>query len=123
MKVYFIGAGPGAVDLITLRGLRILQDARMVLYAGSLVPVDLLKYCRPDAERVDTAKLNLDEQIAYYARARASNIDVARHHSGDPSAYRARADQMRRLDQLGMPYEFGPGVSSFSAAAVSLGVT
>src|SRR5260363_51215 len=71
MKVYFIGAGPGAVDLITLRGLRILQDARMVLYAGSLVPVDLLKYCRTDAESVDTAKLNLDEQIAYYARASA----------------------------------------------------
>lgn len=123
MKVYFIGAGPGAGDLITLRGLRILQDARMVLYAGSLVPVELLEYCRTDAEIVDTAKLNLDEQIVYYARARASNIDVARLHSGDPSIYGATAEQMRHLEQLGIHYEIVPGVSSFSAAAAALGVT
>src|SRR5260363_442034 len=116
MKVYFIGAGPGAVDLITLRGLRILQDARMVLYAGSLVPVDLLKYCRTDAESVDTAKPNLDEQIAYYARARASNIDVARLHSGAPSISGATAEHMQRREHLGMTYEIVPGVFWFTAA-------
>src|SRR5260363_318024 len=99
MKVYFIGAGPGAVDLITLRGLRILQDARMVLYAGSLVPVDLLKYCRTDAESVDTAKLNRNEQIAYYARACASNTGLSLLHAGYPSIYDATAEQMRRLEQ------------------------
>src|SRR5260363_303361 len=122
MKVYFIGAGPGAVDLITLRGLRILQDARMVLYAGSLVPVDLLKYCRTDAESVDTAKLNLDEQIAYYARA------CVQYRRRTPALRRSldlwrdcRADAAP--EQLGMTYEIVPGVSSFSAAAAALGVT
>lgn len=122
MKVFFIGAGPGASDLITVRAMRILNKASMVLYAGSLVPVDVLEHCRPDAEIHDTATLNLDQQVACYERALALDIDVARLHSGDPSIYGATAEQMRRLEQLGIDYEIVPGVSSFSAAAASLGV-
>lgn len=121
MKVYFIGAGPGAADLITLRGARILSRVPMVLYAGSLVPAELLTHCREDAEIFDTAKLTLDEQLACYERARERDIDVARLHSGDPAIYGATAEQMRRLERLGIGYEIVPGVSSFTAAAASLG--
>jgi precorrin-4/cobalt-precorrin-4 C11-methyltransferase len=122
MKVFFIGAGPGASDLITVRAMRILNRASMVLYAGSLVPADVLEHCRADAEIHDTAKLNLDQQLACYERAREQGVDVARLHSGDPSIYGATAEQMRRLEQLGIEYEIVPGVSSFSAAAATLGV-
>jgi len=121
MKVYFIGAGPGAADLITLRGARLLGAARMVLYAGSLVPVEMLAHCHPDAEILDTAQLNLEQQQACYLRAREQNLDVARLHSGDPAIYGATAEQMRRLEQLGIAYEIVPGVSSFTAAAAVLG--
>lgn len=121
MNVYFIGAGPGAADLITLRGARVLQQAPIVLYAGSLVPAELLAHCRPDAEIVDTAKLNLDQQEAWYRRAREQDLDVARLHSGDPAIYGATAEQMRRLERLGIDYEIIPGVSSFTAAAAVLG--
>jgi precorrin-4/cobalt-precorrin-4 C11-methyltransferase len=120
MKVYFIGAGPGAADLITLRGAAVLGRVSMVLYAGSLVPVDMLQHCRPDAELIDTAKLDLDQQEACYRRARAQDIDVARLHSGDPAIYGATAEQMRRLEALDIGYEVVPGVSSFTAAAAAV---
>ncbi|MDC6177986.1 precorrin-4 C(11)-methyltransferase [Ralstonia solanacearum] len=121
MKVYFIGAGPGAADLITLRGARLLGSVPMVLYAGSLVPPEMLQHCRPDAELHDTAALSLDEQEACYRRAQAEGKDVARLHSGDPAIYGATAEQMRRLEALGIDYEIVPGVSSFTAAAAVLG--
>lgn len=120
MKVYFIGAGPGAFDLITLRGANILARARMVMYAGSLVPTDMLRHCRPDAELIDTAALDLDQQQACYGRARIEGLDVARLHSGDPAIYGATAEQMGRLDALGIRYEVVPGVSSFTAAAAAV---
>jgi precorrin-4/cobalt-precorrin-4 C11-methyltransferase len=121
MKVYFIGAGPGAADLITLRGARLLGSCGMVLYAGSLVPTDMLQHCSEGAEILDTAELSLDQQEDCYRRAQAANIDVARLHSGDPAIYGATAEQMRRLEALGIEYEIVPGVSSFTAAAAALG--
>lgn len=117
MKVYFVGAGPGAADLITVRGAQILARVRMVLYAGSLVSREMLTHCRVDAEVIDTARLNLDEQEGHYIRARERDWDVVRLHSGDPSIYGATAEQMRRLDALEIEYEVVPGVSSFAAAA------
>lgn len=121
MKVYFIGAGPGAADLITLRGARVLGAVDMVLYAGSLVPTAMLEHCRPGAELIDTAQLDLEQQQACYLRAQAAGIDVARLHSGDPAIYGATAEQMRRLESLGIAYEVVPGVSSFTAAAAAIG--
>jgi len=121
MKVYFIGAGPGAADLITLRGARVLGSVDMVLYAGSLVPTAMLEHCRPGAELIDTAQLDLEQQQACYLRAQAAGIDVARLHSGDPAIYGATAEQMRRLEALGIDYEVVPGVSSFTAAAAAIG--
>jgi precorrin-4/cobalt-precorrin-4 C11-methyltransferase len=120
MKVYFIGAGPGAGDLITVRGAETLRRVPIVMYAGSLVPPEVLRYCKPDAEIIDTAKLDLDQQEACYKCARSLGRDVARVHSGDPAIYGATAEQMRRLDKLAIPYEVVPGVSSFTAAAASL---
>lgn len=120
MRVFFIGAGPGAQDLITVRGAEILKRAPLVMYAGSLVPPQVLRYCRADAEIIDTARLDLEQQEACYRRAQALDWDVARVHSGDPAIYGATAEQMRRLDRLGMTYEVVPGVSSFTAAAASL---
>jgi precorrin-4/cobalt-precorrin-4 C11-methyltransferase len=120
MKVFFIGAGPGAQDLITVRGAEILKRAKVVMYAGSLVPPQVLGYCKEDTEIVDTAKLDLEQQEACYRRARTLDVDVARVHSGDPAIYGATAEQMRRLDKLGISYEVVPGVSSFTAAAASL---
>ena len=120
MKVYFIGAGPGSADLITVRGAKILGRVAMVLYAGSLVGRDMLAHCRADAQIINTAKLSLDEQEAHYAQARDHDLDVARLHSGDPSIYGAIAEQMRRLDRLGIEFEVVPGVSSFAAAAAIL---
>ncbi|AQZ61306.1 Cobalt-precorrin-4 C11-methyltransferase [[Actinomadura] parvosata subsp. kistnae] len=121
MTVYFIGAGPGAADLITLRGLRRLQTAPVCLYAGSLVPRELLDSCPPGTRLVDTADLNLDEIIAELVAAHRAGHDVARLHSGDPSVFSAVAEQMRRLDTLGVPYEVVPGVPAFAAAAAALG--
>jgi precorrin-4/cobalt-precorrin-4 C11-methyltransferase len=120
MKVYFIGAGPGAADLITVRGANILGRVGMVLYAGSLVSKEILVHCRTEARIINTAKLSLDDQETHYAYARDQNLDVARLHSGDPSIYGATAEQMRRLDRLGIEYEVVPGVSSFVAAAALL---
>ena len=120
MKVYFVGAGPGAADLITVRGAQILARVPMVLYAGSLVSREMLTHCRVDAEIIDTAKLNLDEQEGHYIRARERGRDIVRLHSGDPAIYGATAEQMQRLDALDIEYEVIPGVSSFVAAAAVL---
>jgi precorrin-4/cobalt-precorrin-4 C11-methyltransferase len=120
MKVYFIGAGPGSADLITVRGAKILGRVAVVLYAGSLVSKEMLVHCRADARIINTAKLSLNDQEAHYADARDHDLDVARLHSGDPSIYGATAEQMRRLDRLGIEYEVVPGVSSFVAAAALL---
>ncbi|GAA4204209.1 precorrin-4 C(11)-methyltransferase [Microbispora amethystogenes] len=121
MTVRFIGAGPGAADLITVRGLRALQAAPVCLYAGSLVPRDLLADCPSGARLVDTANLTLDEIVAEMTAAHAAGLDVARLHSGDPSVFSAVAEQMRRLDAHGVPYEVIPGVPAFAAAAAALG--
>lgn len=121
MKVYFVGAGPGAADLITLRGARLLGSVQMVLYAGSLVPVEMLSHCAPGTELLDTAQMDLEQQQACYVRAKEADIDVVRLHSGDPAIYGATAEQMRRLEALGIAYEIVPGVSSFTAAAAAIG--
>ncbi|NEB82023.1 precorrin-4 C(11)-methyltransferase [Streptomyces sp. SID14478] len=120
MTVYFIGAGPGAADLITLRGARTLAACRVCLYAGSLVPRELLAECPPDARLVDTANLDLDAIERELAAAHEAGHDVARLHSGDPSVFSAVAEQMRRLDARGIPYEVVPGVPAFAAAAAAL---
>jgi precorrin-4/cobalt-precorrin-4 C11-methyltransferase len=120
MKVTFIGAGPGAADLITVRGARALAEASLVLYAGSLVSKDMLVHCHPEAEIFDTASMNLEEQVEQYKRAQANHWNVARLHSGDPSIYGAISEQMRALDDLKIDYEVVPGVSSFTAAAAVL---
>ncbi|MFD5424907.1 precorrin-4 C(11)-methyltransferase [Streptomyces sp. NPDC127084] len=120
MTVHFIGAGPGAADLITVRGARTLAACQVCLYAGSLVPRELLAECPPDARLVDTAQLDLDQIIAEIVRAHEQGHDVARLHSGDPSVFSAVAEQMRRLDALGIPYEVVPGVPAFAAAAAAL---
>jgi precorrin-4/cobalt-precorrin-4 C11-methyltransferase len=121
MTVHFIGAGPGAADLITVRGQRLLTESPVCLYAGSLVPAELLSVCPPGARVIDTARLNLDEIIAEMVRAHADGQDVARLHSGDPSVFSAMAEQMRRLDLAEIPYDVVPGVPAFAAAAASLG--
>lgn len=120
MTVYFIGAGPGAADLITLRGARTLAACQVCLYAGSLVPSELLAECPPGARLVDTAQLDLDEITRELVAAHESGHDVARLHSGDPAVFSAVAEQMRRLDAAGVPYEVVPGVPAFSAAAAAL---
>jgi precorrin-4/cobalt-precorrin-4 C11-methyltransferase len=121
VTVYFIGAGPGAADLITVRGQRLLQRCPVCLYAGSIMPRDLLALCPPDARIVDTGPLNLDQIVAEVAVADAAGHDVARLHSGDPSLYSAVAEQCRRLDALGVDYQIVPGVPAFAAAAAVLG--
>jgi len=120
MTVHFIGAGPGAPDLITVRGLKLIRAAGVVLYAGSLVPSEVIAEARADARIVDTAPLHLDQIIAEIEAAHAAGHDVARVHSGDPSLYGAIAEQMRRLDALGIPYDVTPGVPAFAAAAAAL---
>lgn len=121
MTVHFIGAGPGAPDLITVRGLGLIQQSPVVLYAGSLVPEEVVAAAPKDARVLDTAPMNLDEIIAEIETAHAEGKDVARVHSGDPALYGATAEQMRRLDVLGIPYTVTPGVSAYSAAAAALG--
>ncbi|MCV7412962.1 precorrin-4 C(11)-methyltransferase [Mycobacterium florentinum] len=120
MTVYFIGAGPGAADLITVRGQRLLQRCQTCLYAGSIMPDDLLALCPPDAKIVDTGPLTLEQIIDELAAADGKGHDVARLHSGDPSLYSALAEQCRRLDMLGIGYEIVPGVPAFAAAAAAL---
>jgi precorrin-4/cobalt-precorrin-4 C11-methyltransferase len=120
MTVYFIGAGPGAADLITVRGQRLLESCRVCLYAGSIMPDELLALCPPDAKIIDTGPLTLDQIIAELVDADAAGHDVARLHSGDPSLYSALAEQCRRLDAQGIGYEIIPGVPAFAAAAAAL---
>jgi len=120
MTVHFIGAGPGAPDLITVRALNLIKTCPVVLYAGSLVPTEIVAESRGDARVVDTAPLHLDEIIAEIETAHAKGQDVARVHSGDPSIYGAIAEQMRRLDALGIDYDITPGVPAFAAAAALL---
>ncbi|AMD56531.1 precorrin-4 C(11)-methyltransferase [Mycolicibacterium fortuitum subsp. fortuitum DSM 46621 = ATCC 6841 = JCM 6387] len=121
MTVYFIGAGPGAADLITVRGAKLLGSCPVCLYAGSIMPDDLLALCPPDAKVVDTGRLNLDQIIGELVAADTAGVDVARLHSGDPSIYSALAEQCRRLDELGIAYEVVPGVPAFAAVAAALG--
>ncbi len=121
MTVHFIGAGPGAPDLITVRGLRLIERCPICLYAGSLVPRVVVERAPRDARVIDTSALTLDEIIAEMTAAKDGGLDVARVHSGDLSLYGAVAEQMRRLDALGIPYDLTPGVPAFAAAAAALG--
>lgn len=120
MTVHFIGAGPGAADLITVRGQNAIAAAPVCLYAGALVPEELLEKCPQDARLVNTAKMTLDEIIDELVTADQQGLDVARLHSGDPSVLSAMAEQMRRLDAAGVDYDVIPGVPAFAAAAASL---
>ncbi len=120
MTVHFIGAGPGAADLITVRGRDLIARCPVCLYAGSIVPRELLAYCPAGARIVDTAPLSLDEIAAEFASAHTAGLDVARLHSGDLSIYSALAEQLRRLTGRGIPYTLTPGVPAFAAAAAAL---
>ena len=121
MTVHFIGAGPGAPDLITLRGRDLIARCPVCLYAGSLVPAALLDHCPPDARIVNTAPLTLDEIIAIITEAHQAGQDVARLHSGDLSIWSAMGEQLRRLKTIGIPFSITPGVPSFAAAAAAIG--
>lgn len=120
MTIHFIGAGPGAPDLITLRGRDLIASSPVCLYAGSLVPPALLDHCPRDARIVNTAPLSLDQIIAEMSRAHAAGLDVARLHSGDLSVWSAMGEQLRRLDAIGIPFDVTPGVPSFAAASAAL---
>jgi len=120
MTVHFIGAGPGAADLITLRGRDLIAAAPLVLYAGSLVPAEVVAFAAADARVLDTAPMTLEEIVAEMAAAHAAGRDVARVHSGDPSLYGAIGEQIRRLEALGIPYDITPGVPAYAAAAAAL---
>jgi precorrin-4/cobalt-precorrin-4 C11-methyltransferase len=120
MTVHFIGAGPGAADLITVRGRELIARCPVCLYAGSIVPRELLSFCPKDARIVDTAPLSLDEIEAEFVAADNANHDVARLHSGDLSIFSALAEQLRRLDRRNIRYTLTPGVPAFAAAAAAL---
>ena len=120
MTVHFIGAGPGAADLITLRGSRLLASCPVCLYAGSIVAPELLEHCAPGTKLIDTAPMSLDEIEAEYVAAHTAGLDVARLHSGDLSVWSAVAEQIRRLEKHNIPYTLTPGVPSFAAAAAAL---
>jgi precorrin-4/cobalt-precorrin-4 C11-methyltransferase len=121
MTVHFIGAGPGAADLITVRGRSLVERCPVCLYAGSIVPPEILSWCPPGARLVDTAPLDLDAIAAEFVRAHERGEDVARLHSGDLSIWSALGEQLRRLDALGITYTITPGVPAFAAAAAALG--
>ena len=121
MTVHFIGAGPGAPDLLTLRGRDLIAQSPVCLYAGSLVPKAVLEHCPEGAEIVNTAPLDLDAIIQTMSDAHVAGKDVARLHSGDLSVWSAVGEQLRRLDALEIPYSVTPGVPSFAAAAATLG--
>ncbi len=121
MTVHFIGAGPGAADLITVRGRSLVERCPVCLYAGSIVPPEILAWCPPGARLVDTAPLDLDAITAEFLRAQERAEDVARLHSGDLSIWSALGEQIRRLDVLGIAYTITPGVPAFAAAAAALG--
>lgn len=121
MTVHFIGAGPGAADLITVRGRDLLARCPVCLYAGATVAPELLSHCPPGARIIDTAPLDLDRIEAALVEAHAQGLDVARLHSGDLSIYSALAEQVRRLERHAIPYTLTPGVPAFAAAAAVLG--
>jgi len=121
MTVHFIGAGPGAADLITVRGRDLIARCPVCLYAGSIVPQDLLTYCPAGARIVDTAPMSLDEIESEFVDAHAAGSDVARLQSGDLSIYSAVAEQVRRLERRGIAYTMTPGVPAFAAAAAAIG--
>ena len=120
MTVHFIGAGPGAPDLLTLRGRDLIAASPVCLYAGALIPREILDHAPAGARVVDTQDLTLDAIVAELERAHAAGEDVARLHSGDLSIYSAAAEQMRRLDALGIPWDVTPGVPAFAAGAAAL---
>lgn len=120
MTVHFVGAGPGAADLLTVRAQRLLSECAVCLYAGSLVPAEMLAHCPPGAKLVDTADLTLDEIVAAMTEADAEGRDVVRLCSGDPAVFSAIAEQARRLDRAGVAWDVVPGVPAFAAAAASL---
>ncbi|MCY2986530.1 MAG: precorrin-4 C(11)-methyltransferase [Planctomycetota bacterium] len=122
MKVYFVGAGPGDPELLTVKAQRLLAQARLCIYAGSLVNPDLLGLLPANCQRHDSARLNLDEIVAMFQQARAQDLDVIRLHTGEPAIYGAIGEQMDALDQLGIAYEIVPGISAFQAAAATLRV-
>lgn len=121
MTVHFIGAGPGAADLITVRGRSLIESCPVCLYAGSLVSPELLRFCPEGARIIDTAPMSLDEIEAEFRQAADAGEDVARLHSGDLSVWSAVAEQARRLQRLGLAYTMTPGVPAFAAAAAALG--
>ena len=121
MTVHFIGAGPGAADLLTLRGRDLIAASPVCLYAGSLVPEGVLAHCPEGAKIINTAPLSLDEIIAEIQEADAQGLDIARLHSGDLSIWSAMGEQLQRLRALGIAYDVTPGVPSFAAAAAALG--
>lgn len=121
MRVYIIGAGPGDPDLITVKGARLVERCPVVLYTGSLVPEAVIARARPDAKVLDSSGMTLDEIVAVLVAARDADEDVARVHTGDPSVFGSTAEQMRRMEALGIDYEIVPGVSSFAAAAAAIG--
>lgn len=120
MKVFFIGAGPGDPELLTIKGFKAIQRAEYCIYAGSLVNKELLKFLPRHAKVYDSSDMSLEEMMIVYKEAAEQNVDVARIHSGDPSIYGAIQEQMHALDELRIPYEIIPGVSSFVAAAAVL---
>lgn len=122
MTVHFVGAGPGAADLLTLRAAEALRRADVCLYAGTYLDTGVLEHCRPEARLVDTQHLDLDAIIAEIVAAHAESLDVVRLCSGDPSLYSALAEQTRRLDAAGVPWDVVPGVPAYAAAAAELGV-
>jgi precorrin-4/cobalt-precorrin-4 C11-methyltransferase len=121
MTVHFIGAGPGAPDLITVRGRDLLASCPICMFAGSIVPSEMLQHCPQDARKIDTASMTLDEIEHEYVVAHAQGLDIARMHSGDLSIYSAVAEQVRRLERHKIPYTLTPGVPAFAAAAAALG--
>ena len=120
MTVHFIGAGPGAPDLLTLRGRDLIAASPVCLYAGSLIPTDVLDHCPPGARMVNTAPMDLDAIMTEIATAHAAEQDVARLHSGDLSVWSAMGEQLRRLRAMGIPFTVTPGVPAFAAAAAAL---
>jgi precorrin-4/cobalt-precorrin-4 C11-methyltransferase len=121
MRVYIIGAGPGDPGLITVRGAELVSRCPVVLFTGSLVPREIVARARPDATVMDSSNLTLEEIVTVLERARDADQDVARVHTGDPTLFGSTAEQMRKMDELGIEYEIVPGVSSFTAAAAALG--
>ena len=122
MRVYFVGAGPGDPDLLTLKARRLLENTPLCIYAGSLVNPQLLDLLPAGAERYDSATMDLEEIVGLFQAARAREVDVVRLHSGEPSLYGAIGEQMDALDRLGIAYEVVPGISAFQAAAAALRV-